>query len=378
MKAVRRSRAWRWLGAPVGTRDISRADVGLGILLSALGLLVVSSNTEAHAAAIALMPLTTLPVIVRRRWPLAAAGAATGGIVVSVLATGSMVRCGAALPAAFFIAYANGLRQDLRPAIAGIVVVLGNVAVQAFNDPNLGRPPLVVLGPLTLGFWASGRLVRSRQVMTAALRLKTRELRQQREATAALAVANDRARVLGGLETSLHRRIADIAATAEGGRHGGGAHQALASIEQSGRDTLGQMREVVGTLRGEDAPTRPQPDLAQLRALLDTASADARLTIEGDPRQLPASIELSAYRVVEHLLGALEDEAGASIEVLVRFDDTALELRVAGHASKVGRPEVAIGAARERVVMHGGTIDSTSAAGRLEALVRLPLVSAHA
>ena len=52
--------------------------------------------------------------------------------------------------------------------------------------------------------------------------------------------------------------------------------------------------------------------------------------MEGSPRLLPAGLELSAYRIVEHLLAALQDEPAARIDVLVRFCPDALELDVAG------------------------------------------------
>ena len=49
---------------------------------------------------------------------------------------------------------------------------------------------------------------------------------------------------------------------------------------------------------------------------------------------LPAGVELSAYRIVEHLLGALDDAPG--VEVGVRFGEDALEIRVAGPAGRRG------------------------------------------
>jgi len=67
----------------------------------------------------------------------------------------------------------------------------------------------------------------------------------------------------------------------------------------------------VGNLRAERL-TGPQPVLADLDSLLERAmTADARLQVSGSPRALPAGLELSAYRIVEHLLEALEDAPGA-------------------------------------------------------------------
>ena len=59
-------------------------------------------------------------------------------------------------------------------------------------------------------------------------------------------------------------------------------------------------------------------------------AADARLTVDGNPRTLPAGLELSGYRIVEHLLQALADAPGAAVDVRLHFGPDALELHVSG------------------------------------------------
>ena len=132
------------------------------------------------------------------------------------------------------------------------------------------------------------------------------------------------------------------------------------------------MRSVVGVLRqdGAAAPTAPQPTLTGLEALvLRAKGAGARLRVEGSPRALPPGVELSAYRIVEHLLDAVEDEPG--VEVLVRFGDDALELAVTGASAR--RADAALERARERVQLHRGTLRTTTRGDRAEALVLLPV-----
>ena len=68
-------------------------------------------------------------------------------------------------------------------------------------------------------------------------------------------------------------------------------------------------------------------------------------------------MELSAYRIVEQLLDALED--APDVEVRVRFGDDALELAVSGPARRA--PKAAIERARERVQLHHGTLEATHA-----------------
>ena len=107
-------------------------------------------------------------------------------------------------------------------------------------------------------------------------------------------------------------------------------------------------------------------------------TARARLTVEGHPRPLPAGLELSGYRIVEHVLTALPDAPDASVAVIVRFEPDALELRVSGPAGTEPDPLVPLAAARERASLHGGTVDSRVTAGRRDTTARLPLVTSYA
>ena len=129
----------------------------------------------------------------------------------------------------------------------------------------------------------------------------------------------------------------------------------------------------------EGPPSEPQPTLAQLSGLLTRATtADARLTVEGNARALPAGLELSGYRIVEHLLLALEDAPNAAIDVCLRFRPDALELRVSGPPALGADVRAVLAAARERASLHGGTVHSQTANGLCYAMARLPLISGHA
>ena len=132
----------------------------------------------------------------------------------------------------------------------------------------------------------------------------------------------------------------------------------------------------MGVLRYDPLNTAvaPQPTLTHLEALLIRAKGTgARLRVEGNPRVLPAGVELSAYRVVEHLLDALQD--GADVEVCVRFGDEALELRVSGRARRRAETDAAIARARERIALQRGTIEARTRGGRAEAVAQLPVLA---
>ena len=201
----------------------------------------------------------TLPVAWERRAPVAAAAAVAVGAVVNELLIGPLVRCGAALPAVFAIAFFVGTRLH-RPAAGHRPGVLprrrsrrsrSSTRSSALPSWSPGCPWWRDSAPP--GSW-SGPAARA----AAALRDRNAELREQREQTAQLAVAADRARVAGGLDSFLRDRITAMAAAAAAGREQvfsdpAAADGAFAAVETSGRATLSQMREVVGALRDESA-----------------------------------------------------------------------------------------------------------------------------
>ena len=382
------SSAVSWLWRPVGKpADIGWGDIGLAALLSVWAILLVTGafpGSTDHAGALAAIGVLamTVPVVWERRAPATAAVIVGVGAAANALIVGPLVRCGPGLPAALVIAYFAGTRLDRRKFAIAALFCAGSVITQAFYDPQLGPGFLIAGLPALAGAVVAGRVVRARGQAAAALRVRNAELREQREQTARLAVAADRARIAGDIGGFLRERITAVADATAAGRElistdPAAAHDALAAVESSGRETLSQMREVVGNLRAQERA--PQPVLAELGALLDSATtADARLRVTGSPRALPAGLELSAYRIVEHLLEALHDAPEARIDVVVRFSPEALELDVTGPASRQASPVAAFASARERAALLGGTLNIESAGGRCVALVRLPVTAGYA
>jgi signal transduction histidine kinase len=379
-----------WFGRPLfGIRGINRADGLLALILSTVGAvgLALLEQPAGHpqgslGASLAMLTIT-MPVLWRRRAPIDAVATLAAGALFNGVVIGSMVRCGIALPTLAFVIFSVGLRCELRKALAGAALGVIALAALAGYDPKLTLgflpPGVVLMGAL----WGVGRLVRSREGMVASLREQTRELGKQRERTAQLAVAAERARVAAGVDGLLQERIGALAGEAASGRRAIEerpelARETLSTIEHEGRRTLTEMREIVGSLR-EDAPTEPQPGLADLDGLLKRATtADVRLRMVGDRQALPAGLELSGYRIVEHLLTTLQDAPEARVEVTLSVVDEVLEITVAGPARAGVDSRAALTGAREWVTLHGGRLDTQAQAGRARTVVRLPLLTAYA
>ena len=334
----------------------------------------------------------TAPLAWRHRAPLATAAVLAAAALLNGLIFGSMVRCGAALPAIYMVAFTAGTIRNRARSATGLALCAGAVVAEGLYDPQIEGQGLPFVLALLAAFFAAGCLVGARTRTAEALRQRSAELHDQREQTARLAVLADRARMSADLEDALHARIGGIAATAAAGLSAltaeddgpaaatgdAAARQALASIEHDGRAVLGHLRELLSSLR-ERAPSEPQPTLASMSGLLTRATtADARLTVDGNPRTLPAGLELSGYRIVEHLLQALADTPGAAVDVRLHFSPDALELHVSGPPAPSADLRAVLAAARERARLHGGTVDSGLAGGLCYATARLPLVSSHA
>src|SRR5580700_5997430 len=381
-----------WTVAGLGVLDVAVAVILSGYAVALVSGVLHTSHPHGGAAASVGVLFMTLPVAWRRPAPLAAAAVIAAAALLNGLVFGPMVRCGACLPAIFLVAYAVGVRRDRGPAAAGLLLCASAVVAEGLYDPQIEGGGLIFVLPVLAAFFASGRLVRARTQTAAALRKSSAELRRQREETARLAVLADRARVTTDLEQSLHAQIGGLASTAATGLGAlasdqtsdqAAARQALASIERDGRAVLGHLREVLSTLQerppSEPPSSEPQPTLARMSELLARATtADARLTVDGSPRTLPAGLELSGYRIVEHLLLALEDAPEAAVDVRLSFTPDALELHVSAPPAANVDLRAVLAAARERAGLHGGTVDSQLAGGVCYAMARLPLVSGHA
>jgi hypothetical protein len=164
---------------------------------------------------------------------------------------------------------------------------------------------LVFLLPVVVA-WLAGFLVRRRRDRVAA-----RE--EQAVAVAAyLAWAGagaERARVAAGLRAAVPRHTGAVVAAADAGD--------LDGVLREARAALDAMRGLLNGLRdGPAAERSPQPTLASVAALADRWRAHGRevsLAVEGPGRDLPADVDVSAYRVVELLLAA--DTGPAAVRV---------------------------------------------------------------
>jgi signal transduction histidine kinase len=236
--------------------------------------------------------------------------------------------------------------------------------------------------------------VRSWRHQNVALEAANRELAEQRELQAQAAVAVERGRIARELHDVVAHNVSMMVVQAgAAGRVLDGdqpdVRNALEVIAATGRETVDEMRTLLGVLRSEDgqAALKPQPGLADLEQLIDgvrEAGLPVTLRIEGVPRPLPAALDLSAYRIVQEALTNTVKHAGpARAEVTVRYEDGQVALKIAdsGHGPDgVPGPLTGRGTGhglvgmRERAAMLGGDLEAAPTdGGGFTVRARLPL-----
>jgi signal transduction histidine kinase len=358
----------------------------LSILAAVLAVANIESNDPADRVdshswlQLPVFVASTLAVLWWRRSLLGVVLVSGALMFVHLIAFGHLVRCGAGLPLVFVLAFLSGFasrpqRERLEALVSSVVLA----AIVLIWDTAAGPEILPVVALMQAGLYGIGQVVAHRARMGRELRRRNEDLRVLRDERAALEVSDDRAQLSARLETLLDQRLSLLEAAAEQGKATGdrvAVQSLLVSLEEDSRQTLDDMREIVGQLRGGEVELAPVPSVAHLNALLARHVRGAsRLQVSGDPRVLPPSLELSAYRIVEHLVTALADRPAAPVGVSMTFTDDALEILVAGSVPKGTDLRDAVARARERALLHAGTLDLKVTRGRARVLAHLPVLS---
>jgi signal transduction histidine kinase len=329
------------------------------------------------------------PLLARRRFPFGAPVAVVIAVIATTLLDDQLVPKNfitflAGCAAVFLMA----LLRDWRQAVAGLAIVFGAEAFVARTDPNGGIGDFffsnVVFGVVwVVGFSLGRKFEEGEEAKERALRAE-----REREERARAAVAEERARIARELHDVVGHSVSVMTVQASGVRRllrpdQDREREALLVVERTGREALAEMRRMVGVLRRpEEAPAlAPQPSLDHLSRLVEQAreaGLPVELRIEGEVIQLPAGVDLTAYRVVQEGLTNVVKHAHATrAQVLVNYGDGYVEVTVNDDGQGVGNGDGGghgLVGMRERVSVYGGELDAAPQPGggyRLRA--KLPL-----
>jgi signal transduction histidine kinase len=361
----------RQLRARVDAMDPLRVDTVVAALF-ALAIVIeaalIGLDGGSRALTMALGAALAVPLAVRRTHTFAAVLGFTAVIVVQgVLGDSTLFdHVTGAFVALLFMLYTAGRHCPQRrfwPA-AGLLAGSLVAAIAASNDGFSADDALWV--SLLFGLPViAGRAVRSRVLLQRELREKAARAEADRAVRARRAIEAERDRIAGELQAVVANGVSAMVIQAEAvprllaSNDTASAELALAAVEETGRDALGEMRRLLGVLRREDEglALAPQPGLARLRALVERQrerGLDVELTVEGDERPLSTGVDLTAYRVLEDALHAAERQRAerATVRVCYRDDDLQLEVR----DDRSGGASARLPGLRDRVGLYGGQL----------------------
>ena len=274
------------------------------------------------------------------------------------------------IPALFAV---GSLAAARAPAVS-LVGLAGVVGLSATNFFTATVEDSVFTMSLAVGAWALGEAARSRRVAI--------DKESQR------AMADEQARIARELHDVIAHSVSMIVVQAAAAddvfdERPDQARQALRSIEQAGRDAMAELRRLLSAVRPglQEEGTEPQPGLHRIDELAESLRAGGlRVAVrrEGETADLPAGLDLSAYRIVqEALTNTLRHARATRADVTLSYAPDALELDIRDD----GRAPAGNGTGghglvgmRERAALLGGTLEAGPyPGGGYRVHARLPL-----
>jgi signal transduction histidine kinase len=315
--------------------------------------------------ALALAP----PLVVRRLWPLPVFGVVLAGSTAFALVAGARYPYFELALATYSVA----ARIPGRAAVAALGVALGAISAGVMLGPREGSDTgsaaglLVSSVVLDAAAWTLGSALRQQRLHSERLRaLAARE-----------AVSQERLRIARELHDIVAHGMSMIAVQAGVANYvvdenPEEARRVLASIEETSRTGLQELRYMLAVLRADDAPDTDRqsaPGLADLDTLVSRfrdAGLPVRVDLRGVTRRLPPAIDQSLYRIAQEALTNVVKHAGqAEAEVVLDFQPGAVVIQItddgrrAGSAGSAGSAEATghgILGMRERVAVFGGKL----------------------
>ena len=366
-------------------------DGGIAVIACVLGIanLWAIRSFEAvrwDAAAVVFIILTIAPLTWRRRYPLTVLVTSLSVMVIATLFDyrESEWTVNAVILALYSAgAYGTGKYRDLLRAVAVVTImglVINSLLSEDFDDLPGDQVLLQVLSVISNAVlifitWWFGDSVRIRRLREQELAESVVQLELDRQENARRAVFDERVRIARELHDVVAHHVSVMGVQAGAARrvlarHPDKAEESLSNIEASSREAVREMHKILGFLRQEREADQlaPQPGMSQLDSLVGQmrdAGLPVELQIEGEERPLPATVDLSAYRIVqEALTNTLRHAGPAKAKVKVAYADRAVDIEVLDDGRGQATPEQndstghGLIGMRERVALLGGTFQA--------------------
>jgi signal transduction histidine kinase len=279
-------------------------------------------------------------------------------------------------------------------AATGTALAVAGSELFQYGDTMFDGEPLYAAVTVFAAMWW-GEAVRARRAYVAELRDRAERAERAREEEARRRVDEERMRIARELHDVVSHTIGVISVQAGVAAHllerrPDQAAASLAAIRQASDEALGELHAMLGVLRDGDgggggAPLSPAPGLGELDALVAQAAGagvEVTVSLEGEPRRLPAAVDLAAYRVVQESLTNVVRHARASrAEITVTHRDGRVTVEVTddGRAGTPGNGDgggsgQGILGMRERARTLGGSLEAgPRPGGGFRVLASLPV-----
>lgn len=351
---------------PAALAGVSQADVWLPAPLN-LGHVV-----GPPAVVSLLYAVTSALLLWRRRAPVAVLAAIVTADALDYLAFGAPEGLGALLPTTI-AAYAVGRFARVSALTVAVPLVVLGTAVHELTDPLFSFGGANAVFYLVLfAAWPLGHAFRRGAAQRTEMEQRSQALAIERDQRARQAAAEERSRisrelhdVVGHGLTILVLQLLAAEALLESGEIDRGRTK-VASAEETAREALEEMRRLLLLLDHDSAESSlgPQPGLRDLDRLVEQARAaggQISLTVKGETQQLPAGVDLAAYRIVqEGLTNVLKHARPPRATVRIRYEPDAVSVEILdeGAPTSARGDDAGRGLAglRERVQLYGGAI----------------------
>ena len=380
------------------TLDPERALVALALALALAQVVeaALSHDPGALAVTLAFAVLSPVPLAFAWRAPLASLLAVDLLFLLDALLGGRLLN---ASQAAVFLCVVGiflvGLRASTRDLVVGAVAAVGVLTATSVLEGVSGDMAsgvawvaIVPVGIPALAGW----VLRSRNALNRRLDEQAREIESNRAEREAAAVLGERTRIARELHDVVAHDVSVMLVQAAAAKRTvpadpERARAAIAAVEETGREALGELRRLLGVLRrgDEELALAPQPSLERIGALVQrmrAAGLPVELEVAGDPVHLPPGVDAAAFRIVqEALVNVVRHAAATRAIVRVDYEPRAIELVVSDDGAgddpiRDGRGLVNL---RERVALYGGELRAGRRRPRgFELRARLPVGEAAA
>ncbi|WP_159929625.1 MULTISPECIES: sensor histidine kinase [Nocardia] len=334
--------------------------VGVAATLLVAGLSGQHSPTNLDLLGYVLLTTGGLALAARRRAPVTVL-AVTGSCALGYQAAGFDVPAVAFL----FAVYAAVRAGHRTVTVAASVVLLAALPLAALVSlRDMSEAFTQARGALELAWLiaagAAGEALRQAE-------RRADEAERTREEAARRRADEERLHIARELHDSLTHHISVIKVQSEAAVHvarkrGDEVPEALLAIREAGREAARELRATLEALR-DDVKNPPQglDHVPELVERARTTGLDATLTIEGHPRDLPAAVDRTVYRIVQESLTNIARHAAAtvtSIRIDYRPDTLVIRIDDDGKATPGTAPAPGVGllGMRERVTALGGRL----------------------